>query len=176
MKKEMLRAMRGRFLVWLVLLLLGAAAGFIMDWFWFRSWLFNPLWHVGALLVGVLLFSLLRRGARNTGRYLAQHGHAAGNSSFEPDRLVDSGPYSCMRHPMHFALLLAPPALAFLLGSLSFLLICAPLEMLLIVVLVKFIEEPGARQKFGDAYRDYQRRVPFFSLRRSCLAALFRRS
>jgi len=77
---------------------------------------------------------------------------------------------------MHFALLLAPPALAFLLGSLSFLLICAPLEMLLIVVLVKFIEEPGARQKFGDAYRDYQRRVPFFSLRRSCLAALFRRS
>lgn len=176
MKKEMVRAMRGRFLIWLALLLFGLAAGFVMDWFWFRAWLLNPVWHIISLFVGLALLSLVRRGARNTGRYLAKNGHTASVASYDPDRLVDSGYYACMRHPMHFALLLAPPAFAFVIGSISFLLLIAPLEMLLIVLLIKFVEEPGARRKFGNAYHDYQRRVPFFSLRWSCLIKLFGRS
>ena len=176
MKREMLQAMRGRFLVWLALLLIGIAAGLALDWLWFRAWLLSPLWHVAALIPGLALLSLVRRGARNTGRYLAVHGHDRPEQTFEPDRFVDSGVYSCMRHPMHFALLLAPPALALMIGSLSFLLFIAPLEMLLIIVLIKGIEEPGARRKFGNAYHDYQRRVPFFSLRWSCLIKLFGRS
>ena len=175
MRREMVRAMRGRFFVWMLLLLVGAAAGLLMDWFCFKRLLLNPVWHGLALLLGLALLQLVRRGARNTGRYLAKHGHDRSERSFEPDRLVDSGYYACMRHPMHFALLLAPPAVALVIGSLSFLLFIAPVEMLLIVLLVLVIEEPQAQRKFGDAYKHYRRRVPFFSLRWSCLVKLFDR-
>ena len=169
------KSMKARAAVWSGLLIAGAVSSLVMDWFWFRSWLLNPVWHLATFAAGLGLLQLMRRGARNTGRYLARHGHEGPGRPFEPNKLVDGDYYACMRHPMHLALLLAPPSIALILGSVSFLLIVAPAEMLLIVALILIVEEPQARRKFGDAYREYAQTVPFFSFRWSCLRKLFAR-
>lgn len=71
-------------------------------------------------------------------------------------------------HPMHFGLLFFPWSLALILGSFSFILFIAPLEMLFMVVMIKLVEEPKVIRKFGDAYREYQKQVPMFNLRPVC--------
>lgn len=45
--------------------------------------------------------------------------------------------------------------------------------MLLVVLLIRFLEESEALRKLGDAYQAYRRAVPMFSLRRDCLRRLF---
>ena len=86
--------------------------------------------------------------------------------------LVTDGLYALMRHPMHLGLLFFPLSVALLVGSPSFILIIAPLEMLLMVVMIKTLEEPEAIAKFGDAYREYRENVPMFCVRIACIRAL----
>ena len=50
--------------------------------------------------------------------------------------------------------------------------VIAPLEILFMLVMIKFGEEPEAIRKFGDAYREYQKQVPMFNLRSGCLRQL----
>jgi protein-S-isoprenylcysteine O-methyltransferase Ste14 len=69
---------------------------------------------------------------------------------------------------MHLGLLFFPWSVALILGSPTFILVIAPLEMLFMLVLIKFVEEPEAIRKFGDAYRDYQKQVPMFNLHPTC--------
>ena len=90
----------------------------------------------------------------------------------ETNRLVTSGPYGCMRHPMHLGLMLFPWAVALIIGSLSFVLYIAPLEMVLMVILILTVEEREVSHKFGEAYQAYRRQVPPFNLRPDCLRRL----
>ena len=124
------------------------------------------------MLVGGPLLWLVMRISRNTGRLLARLGREGDLPRLETNKLVTEGIYATMRHPMHFGLLFFPLAIALTLGSPSFILIIAPLEMLLMIAMIKLIEEPEAIRKFGDAYRDYQKRVPMFSLRPESLRQL----
>jgi protein-S-isoprenylcysteine O-methyltransferase Ste14 len=55
-----------------------------------------------------------------------------------------------------------------LLGSPTFILLIAPVEILFMLAMIKFVEEPEAIRKFGDAYRTYQKQVPMFNLRPDC--------
>ena len=91
----------------------------------------------------------------------------------ETNKLVRSGVYSCMRHPMHFGLLFFPLSLALIAGSVSFIVIIAPLEMILMVVMIKLLEEREAIAKFGEEYVRYMKEVPMFNLRPECLKKLF---
>ena len=92
---------------------------------------------------------------------------------FETNRLVTTGYYACMRHPMHFGLLFFPLSVALILGSVSFILFIAPVEMVFMIAMIKFFEEPEAIRKFGQEYLDYKNRVPMFSLKWNCLKPLF---
>ncbi len=161
-----------RIVLWLVLLLGGAGLGIWLDLRWFPTWFASPLAHVVSFAAGVLLLRLVLRISRNTGRTLAREGREGDLPRLETNRLVSTGTYACMRHPMHFGLLFFPLAVALLLGSLSFTLIIAPLEMLLMVVMVLTLEEREALAKFGDAYEAYRRRVPAFNLHPDCLRRL----
>jgi protein-S-isoprenylcysteine O-methyltransferase Ste14 len=38
--------------------------------------------------------------------------------------------------------------------------------------MIKWVEEREALAKFGDAYREYRQRVPFFNFRWACLKQL----
>jgi protein-S-isoprenylcysteine O-methyltransferase Ste14 len=73
--------------------------------------------------------------------------------------LVKTGPFRYLRHPVYLSMILELAA---------FILICSAWGMMLIVPVLFIpammmrlrLEEPAMVEKFGDAYRDYQRRVP----------------
>lgn len=162
-----------RILLWLVLLIGGAAAALALDRLWFGHWTAGWLLHAVTLPAGLALLSLVMIVSRNTGRVLARRGREGDMPRLETNRLVDIGPYACMRHPMHLGLLLFPPAFGLILGSPAFILLIAPAAMILMLVLILTLEEREALAKFGQSYRGYRRRVPAFNLRPDCLKRLF---
>ena len=162
-----------RMLLWAVFLVGGLFVGFLLDRRYFFALAHNPLYRAISFLLGLGLMAMVLRASRNTGRWLARYGRQGDLPRLETNRLVTTGYYSCMRHPMHFGLLFFPLAVALLVGSPGFTLIVAPAEAFLMILLIKFAEEREALRKFGRAYEEYRRRVPFFSLRWACLKQLF---
>ena len=161
-----------RIVLWLLLLIGGAAAGVILDR---HSPLFgSPLFHLMSALSGLVLLYFSFRAAGNGGRELSK-GRVGDIPRLETNRLVTSGIYGCMRHPMLFGLTLLPMGWALLIGSPSYIMIIAPLEMLFILLMVLIFEEREAEQKFGEEYRNYRKQVPMVSFRRECLKKLFTR-
>jgi len=112
--------------------------------------------------------------SKNTGRILAKHGRKGDIPRLETNQLVKQGPYECMRHPMHLGLFLFPLAFAFLSGSVSFIIFIAPLEILIMLIMIFTIEEPEAIRKFGKQYLEYKQQVPMFSFHIKCLKILFK--
>jgi len=164
--------MKQRIAMWLIMLVGGGVLGFWLDWHWFRPLVSNLVFHAASLVIGLLLLGLVMRISRSTGRLLARLGREGDIPRMETNKLVTDGVYSCMRHPMHLGLLFFPWAIALILGSPSFIMIIAPLEMLFMVIMIKLVEESEAIRKFGETYREYQQQVPMFSLRPSCLRQL----
>ncbi len=163
-----------RLLIWILLLFGGGALSIWLDHRWFPGLWHSWSFHLLTAVAGGVLLHLVVLISRNTGRYLARHGREGTVKRLDTNRLVTTGPYGCMRHPMHLGLMLFPWAFALLAGSPTFLLFTAPAETLLILLLIRFVEEPQARKKFGKAYDDYMKKVPPFSFRKKCLQQLLR--
>ncbi len=78
-------------------------------------------------------------------------------------RLVTTGPYRIVRHPAYFGFVLALPGMGLARGSVTIL----AFTVAILAWLVSRIREEEAMlvERFGDAYRDYQRRtkrlIPF---------------
>jgi protein-S-isoprenylcysteine O-methyltransferase Ste14 len=161
-----------RMLIWVVFLVGGSILGILLDLQWFRALFYNPFWHIVTLIAGIFLLRFVLRISRNTGRFLARIGREGDIPRMETNKIVTEGMYGCMRHPMHFGLLFFPWSIALIIGSPSFIFLIAPIEMLLIILLIKLVEEPGAIRKFGVTYRDYMKQVPMFSLKSSCIKLL----
>ncbi len=159
--------------IWIVLLGGGIAAGRWLDTRWFSSLWVNPAWHMASLVMGAALLWLVVLASRNTGRTLSAYGREGDLPRLETNRLVTTGVYSCMRHPMHFALLFLPLALALIIGSPGFVFVVAPLEILFMLFMIATLEEAEVKHKFGEAYSAYRQQVPAFSLKPSCLKILF---
>ncbi len=155
-------SMRARIAMWLVFVLAPPLAGrLILDpLLGLRC---NPLLCVAA---GAALLALAMRGAAVTGRYLAVYGESRRGV---PRRLVTQGPYSCMRHPMHLFLSLVPVSAGLLAASPGGALLGAVFAALVLVFAVT-LDEAEARERFGEAYEEYRRRVPAFNLDPRCLA------
>jgi len=165
--------MKKRIVVWFVLLVGGLVLSLLLDVFLFPSWFLSPLFHLSTFFPGVLLLYGVMRVSRNTGRWLAGEGRVGDIPRMETNRLVTTGPYSCMRHPMHLGLLFFPMSIALLAGSPTFILIVAPLEAIFILLMLKIYEEPEAIEKFGEAYLLYRQEVPMFNCSPVCLRQLF---
>jgi len=75
-----------------------------------------------------------------------------------PKRIVKTGVYSLVRHPQHFASLLAHIGASFLFSSWQALLFSPVLVF--IVYLDSKIEENDLVGEFGKVYREYQKKVP----------------
>jgi len=161
-----------RILIWLVFLIGGAILSIHFDKIYFFDWFNNLKFHIVSMILGYILLKTVLKVSRNTGRYLAKYGREGDIPRLQTNRLVTTGMYGCMRHPMHLGLLFFPLAFALLVGSPTFILIIAPLEMFLMILMIKFIEEPQARKKYGSAYDDYKKQVPFFSFKSECLKML----
>ena len=161
-----------RIVMWLVMIVSGIVGGFWLDATLFPGIHNRWLFHLLSLIFGILLLKFVLTVSRNSGRTLSRLGRKGDIPRMETNVLVTDGLYALMRHPMHLGLLFFPLSLALIVGSPSFILIIAPLEMLLMVVMIKTLEESEAITKFGDAYREYQKKVPMFCIRIECIRAL----
>lgn len=164
-----------RMLVWLVMLVGGVWAGLLLDKQLFPYVYSSVVIHIISAFIGLVLLKVVMSISRNTGRTLAKYGREGDLPRMETNRLVTEGVYQYMRHPMHLGLLLFPFSVAFLAGSPSFVLIIAPLEAVFMLLMIKWIEEPEAIRKFGDAYLDYMKKTPWFCLKKPCLKMLFQK-
>ena len=159
-----------RLFLWFVMIIGGAVYSLARDW---HSPLFNTVWfHLLSACIGIFLLVLSFRAAANGGRELTK-GRVGDIPRLETNRLVTTGIFSCMRHPMLFGLTLLPLGWALLLGSPTFITLVAPLEMLFIVVMVLIFEEREVKRKFGKVYEAYRAEVPMVSFRPVCLKWLF---
>ena len=143
-----------------------------MDYRLFSFIFSNIYFHLLTMVLGIPLLYFVLLVSRNTGRFLARMGRVGDIPRMETNRLVTSGMYGCMRHPMHFGLLFFPLSIALIIGSPFFILIISPLEIVFMILMLKFFEEPEAIKKFGEEYIDYKSKVPMFNLRLSCILHL----
>ncbi len=157
---------RVRFLVWIILVGGGVAASLYLDRLFGWS---CP--RIPCIIAGIILLGIILRAAAVTGRYLAVYGKSSSGKGFgEVDRLVTVGPYSCMRHPMHFYLSLLPIAIGLIIGSPTYTLIIGPAETILILVMAVTIDERESIERFGEQYIEYKKKVKAFNLNPKCLA------
>ncbi len=161
-----------RIAIWIFFIFGGLTAGIFMDINFFPKIWYSWIWHSIFFIIGILLLKLVLTISKNTGRTLAKYGREGKLERMQTNKLVKNGVYSCMRHPMHLGLFLFPLSFAFLSGSLSFIIIIAPIEILLMLIMILTIEEPEAIKKFGKEYNDYKKEIPAFNFRINCLKKL----
>jgi protein-S-isoprenylcysteine O-methyltransferase Ste14 len=76
-----------------------------------------------------------------------------------PERLVVGGAYRHVRNPMYVALLAIIAGQALLLGQ-PLLLLYATALWVFAAAVVRWVEEPGLKRRFGADYDTYRRAVP----------------
>lgn len=159
-----------RIVLWFGMLFGGAVVSLSIDQ---NTPLFqNKTFHLISAFVGIFIILLAFRAAGNGGRELTK-GRVGNIPRLETNKLVTSGIYSCMRHPMLFGLTLLPLGWALLLGSPTFITTVAPFEMLFIIWMVIVFEEREVKRKFDKEYEAYRRKVPLVSFKKECLKMLF---
>ncbi|MCK4346773.1 MAG: isoprenylcysteine carboxylmethyltransferase family protein [Bacteroidales bacterium] len=163
-----------RILTWIVLIVGGGFLGFYLDSFLFINIHDKIVFHAISLFTGIFLLVLVMKISKNTGRTLAKYGRIGNLKRMETNILVNQGIYKYMRHPMHLGLFLFPISIAFFIGSPSFILIIAPCEIIFMLIMIKFIEEPQAIRKFGEEYLEYKNQVPWFCFKIKCLKELLK--
>ncbi|MEW6050382.1 MAG: isoprenylcysteine carboxylmethyltransferase family protein [Candidatus Zixiibacteriota bacterium] len=77
-----------------------------------------------------------------------------------PPTLVTTGPYRYTRHPMFTGLIIAIFGLGIGFQSPAVTFILLPLTIAAFAWEVRVFEEPQLQRRFGDAYLEYQKRVP----------------
>ena len=164
-----------RIIIWIIMIFGGSILGYYFDYLIFENVHQNISFHIVSLLVGIFLLFLVMKISKNTGRTLAKYGRKGKLKRMQTNVLAKQGIYKYMRHPMHLGLFLFPLGIAFLIGSPSFILIIAPIEIIFMLIMIKLVEEPGAIKKFGDGYLNYKKQVPWFCFKTKCLKELFKK-
>ena len=154
-----------RFAVWGLMVGGGAVASKL----WLDPLLPISLNPVVSVPAGIALLALVMWASRCTGRWLARYGKVGEAGFGELTRLVREGPYSCMRHPMHFFLSLFPIGVGLLTASPGMAFVVGPAEMLTVLALAVTVDEQESIERFGDEYLKHREEVPAFNLRLSCL-------
>jgi len=112
-----------------------------------------PAYFVG-VISGIASFLIRRRAIAALGRFWSLHVEIRDNHEF-----VQSGPFQWVRHPTYFSMVLELLAMACMLNA-----IYSALVSFLFFIPTLFLrvslEEKALIEKFGDAYRNYQRSTP----------------
>jgi protein-S-isoprenylcysteine O-methyltransferase Ste14 len=147
--------------IWFVVapvLVAGVVPWSLTGWEADRSWL--PLQIVGSLLIATGTAGLLSAFAG-----FVMEGKGTPAPVAPPTRLVIGGLYRFVRNPMYLAVILVVVGQALILGRVE-LCLYAGAAWLVTVALVRWIEEPILRTRFGADYDMYQRAVPAWVPRR----------
>ncbi|BBB31968.1 conserved hypothetical protein [Thermotomaculum hydrothermale] len=159
-------------LLWWFLMIFGGAVFSIYHDVKSENQFFSPIFHLITFPVGLILIRLAFNAASVGGRELKK-GRSEGTPRLETDKLVTTGIYSCMRHPMLFGLALLPIGWSLILGSPHFIFYLAPIEALSVIIMVFTFEEMECVKKFNGDYIEYRKKVPPVSFKKKCLLWLF---
>ncbi len=162
-----------RIILWISMLIGGTYFGIKFDLIYFKTIFFNILFHIITFIVGAILIKLSFHAAKIGGKELKKEGRRGDIPRLETNKLVTTGIFKCFRHPMLFGLSFIPLGLALIIGSVTFILFIAPLEMLFILIMVLIFEEAEAFKKFGQDYIRYKNSTPIFSKDKECYRKLF---
>ncbi len=165
-----------RIIIWLLFIVGGIALAIYMDKYVFHlERLDGGVLYYLVFGTGIILFVNILNISGNVGRTLAKHGKTSKDiGRLKTDKLVTTGIYSMMRHPMNQGLIMLPMAIALIGVSPSYIFIIAPLEMLAMYIMIRTIEEAETRKKFGKEYDDYCARTPRFCFKWKCIKALLK--
>ena len=152
--------MKKRFIYWIGLLVLAVLADIFMPRIIENEILKTVL--IGGGVLGVVLAVVLNSIA---GRTLKLYGHRVKTRKFSPpDKFVNVGIYSCMRHPGQFGNIILLISITMLSSK-----ICAFLAggwlAFFGVLFILFVEEKEAIEKFGSEYCEYMKNTPPFSFK-----------
>ena len=128
--------------------------GSVLEYIFLRHWNFSWQAFIAGAVCAIASFKLRWAAIAALGRFWSLHVEMRENHEF-----VQSGPFRFMRHPTYFSMILELLAVG-LLASAWFMLLLIPIGLLPAIILRLRLEEPALVDQFGEAYRDYQRRVP----------------
>jgi protein-S-isoprenylcysteine O-methyltransferase len=142
-----------RTLTWFVatgtLMLVGA----LVEFFWRQ-----PDWNTTTFALGwacgLASFGIRRRAIAALGKFWSLHVEIR-----ETHQFVRTGPFRWMRHPTYFSMILELLAAALILQAPVTLVVVTLLFVPAMLERVR-LEESALMEKFGDAYRAYQRSTP----------------
>jgi len=115
---------------------------------------FSWIAFVGGLVCAILAFQMGWSAIAALGKFWSLHVEIREGHEF-----VQSGPFRVLRHPTYFSMILELLAVG-LLCSAWWTLLLVPVALVPAIILRLRLEEPALVDKFGDKYREYQRRVP----------------
>jgi protein-S-isoprenylcysteine O-methyltransferase Ste14 len=123
-----------------------------------RGGIFRASFSWIALAAGIVCsiasFKLRWAAIAALGKFWSLHVEMRENHEF-----VQSGPFRFIRHPTYFSMILELACFP-LFCSAWYMLILVPIAYMPAMFLRLRLEEPALVNKFGDTYREYQRRVP----------------
>lgn len=120
------------------------------------------VWSVGIILLALSIRALRSRGGAQEGR-----------SYVETERLIETGVYALVRHPLYLGWMLMYPAL--LLFEPNWMQAILAVLGTTCVHLFTVQEERRLIDKFGESYKDYMQAVPRFNLLTSVIRLLLKR-
>jgi len=128
-------------------------ASSVVEYF-LRGRVFRWEWLIAGLVCSIFSFWLRKQAINALGKFWSLHVEIRENHEF-----VQSGPFRYVRHPAYFSMILELVGFALILNAFYTLLI-VPFVFIPALLMRLRIEEPALIEKFGDAYREYQRRTP----------------
>ncbi len=156
--------MKKRFFYWILLLILAVIADIVMPSIGEGAsvkWILIVFGVIGIILA-VILNSI-------AGRMLKLYGHRVKTKKFSsPDKFIDIGIYSCMRHPGQFGNIILLVSITMLSGKICAVFFSGWLAFLG-AIFILFVEEKEAIKKFGNEYTEYMKKIPPFSLNLKCI-------
>jgi len=99
--------------------------------------------------------------------FLAGGGSPGTHVDGGPTSLVDTGPYTVLRHPSVPGKFMGAAGVGVMFGSPSFLLGFLPVLLLYSFLTNLYLQEPTCDERFGPAYQRYREHIPMFVPRRS---------
>ena len=160
--------MKKRFVYWIGLFILAVLADIFMPHLIENKILSIVLQVLGVF--GVVLAVVLNSIA---GRTLKLYGHKIKTDKFSsPDKFIEFGIFSCMRHPGQFGNIILLVSVTLLSSKLCAVIFAGWLAFLGVLFIV-FVEEKEAIGKFGNRYCEYMKKVKPFNLNFKCIKKSF---
>lgn len=79
-----------------------------------------------------------------------------------PSKLIIRGPYAYVRNPMVAGVFILLLGTGILIDSVSLVFIFLPFFIVLMLLELKYIEEPELEKRLGNEYIEYKKRIPMF--------------